>query len=136
MVVAEILRRRACRLDEQSELARILEARGGLDTTRDVDTPGTHELDRVAHVVRREPAGEEEPDPAGRAFRESPIEDLTRTGIGRVDQDHIGRTVDRGGERRVAGRESLNDETNALPHPLHFGARFAAVQLHRVQADA
>ena len=85
--------------------------------------------------MRGEPPGEQHAHPARRAFGQAPVEDPARAGIGRVDEDHVGRGVGRRRERGIAGRERLDHEPHPFADPLHLGARLAPVELHGVQTD-
>ena len=71
--------RRARELDEAPQLARILLPGSRLDAGRDVDAPRPHEPDRVADVLGREAAREQDAHAARRALGEPPVEDLART---------------------------------------------------------
>ena len=115
-------RRGARRLDEPPQLARILAARRAASTPLDTSTPHGR-TSRIASptLCGGEPAGEQEAHAARRALGEPPVEHPARTGIGRVDEDHVGRAVRRGRERGIAGRERLDHELHPLADPLHLG---------------
>ena len=105
-----------------------------LHPARHVDAPRPHQPDRLADVVRREPARQHHAHTAGHALGQPPVEHPARTGIGRVDEDHVGGAVGRGPQRGIPRRERLDHEPHALPHPLHLRTRLHAVELRRVQA--
>src|SRR5436305_298915 len=66
--------------DEGPQLAGILAPRRRLDPGGHVDAPGVHLVDRLADVLGRQPAGQQEPGAVGHPFGQSPVEDPAGAG--------------------------------------------------------
>ena len=118
----ELLERRfARRLDEPPELGRILAT--GRRPRRPLDTSTPH--GRTRRIASPTFSGVRPPASRMRLPRGAPSarrqsNTLPEPGIGRVDEDDVGRARCRGRERGIAGRERLDHELHALADPLHL----------------
>src|ERR1035438_7788027 len=84
-------------LDERADFSWILQARRSLDTGRNIDAPGMQSMDRILHVVRMQPSGNDEladaVDDSRPGLNALPAEGLSCApelyGRGGIDQDAI-----------------------------------------------
>ena len=97
-------------LDEGPHLGRVLAPGRGLDPAGHVDAPGAHRVDAVGHVLRGQAAGQD--DLAGSGARRRPATSRTPgpTRARGVQEQRVGAVVVPVVQRRVPGREPLDDQ--------------------------
>ena len=112
----------------------IFSTRTSFDTTADVHTPRAHDGYPTSHIFRRQPSSQDEMEPFWQLSRHLPIKDCSRTGLRRVNQNHL--CCKFIGPSRVycSGRYRLDNCSHVLRYCSYISRALMSVQLSRLKS--